>query len=347
MSAVPQEIESLIASLGDDAPCGPDLEYDPEFQALEQAGAGTPERQYGDKIFPAEPPDWPTVLESAQNLATRTRDLRVAVWLTRARARTGGLLGAWRGLQLLQGLLETHWDWVHPQLDASDGNDPTMRLNALAPLAAGDALLADLRAAALASRRGSLSLRELELGLGRAEAYGDEIQPTEAGVLQALADLAAAEPALAEALQGCAAAASAIAALVDERAGSAAPDLAPFTRLTAVGPLALGRLQSNAEGADDGSTSGDADATADGAAAPGGGGGGGSLRNRSDAIRELERVVQWLERHEPSHPAPLLLRRAQRLLNMSFLEIIQDMAPGGLDQVQTIAGPQPDSSSYD
>ena len=66
MSAIPQEIEPLIASLGDDAPCGPDLEYDPEFQSLEQAGAGTPERQYGDKVFPAEPPDWPTVLEHAQ-----------------------------------------------------------------------------------------------------------------------------------------------------------------------------------------------------------------------------------------------------------------------------------------
>lgn len=348
MSAVPPEIESLIASLGDDAPCGPDLEYDPEFQSLEQAGAGTPERQYGDKIFPAEPPDWPTVLEHAQSLATRTRDLRVAVWLTRARARTGGLPGAWRGLQLLQGLLETHWDWVHPQLDASDRNDPTMRLNALAPLAAGDALLADLRAAALASRRGSLTLRELELGLGRAEAYGDEIQPTEAGVLQALTDLIAADPALPETLQGCAAAASAIAALIDERAGSAAPDLAPFVRLTAAGPLALSRLQGSGDSAEgDGAADGSTDGPAEGGASSGGGGGGGALRNRSDAIRELERVVQWLERNEPSHPAPLLLRRAQRLLNMSFLEIIQDMAPGGLDQVQTIAGPQPDSNPYD
>ena len=346
MSAIPQEIDSLIASLGDDAPCGPDLEYDPEFQSLEQAGAGTPERQYGDKVFPAEPPDWPTVLEHAQGLATRTRDLRVAVWLTRGWARTGGLAGAWRGLQLLQGLLETHWDWVHPQLDATDGNDPTMRLNALAPLAAADAVLADLRAASLTGRRGSMSLRELELGLGRAEAYGDEVQPTEAGVLQGLSDLAAADPTLPDTLQGCASAAAAIAALIDERAGSAAPDLAPFARLLAVGPLALGRLQGAQGDGEDSPAGSDADAASEGSGGTGGGGGGGSLRNRSDVTRELERIVQWLERNEPSHPAPLLLRRAQRLLNMSFLEIIQDMAPGGLDQVQTIAGPQAESS-YD
>ncbi len=36
------ELEALLAPLDDSVPCGPDLEYDPVFQALEQAGAGTP-----------------------------------------------------------------------------------------------------------------------------------------------------------------------------------------------------------------------------------------------------------------------------------------------------------------
>ena len=45
-----------------------------------------------------------------------------------------------------------------------------------------------------------------------------------------------------------------------------------------------------------------------------------------------------LERIEPAHPSPLLLRRAQRLLNKSFLDIISDIAPGGLDEVKALAG---------
>jgi type VI secretion system protein ImpA len=331
MPAASYEIEPLLAPLSDEEPCGPDLRYDPDNQALEQAGEGKPETQYGDKVFPAEPPDWPQVYELALGLAARTRDVRVAVWLARSGARLYGLPGAWRGLQLLRGLIEQRWNLVHPQLDAEDNNDPTMRLNALVPLARPEALLADLRAAGLGSRRGSMTLRELELGLGRDEPHGDEPQPTESGVLQGLASLTAEA---AEALAGCAEAAQAIVDAVESQVGSAAPDLGALTRLLAIGPLALRRIADAGEG--------DADAE------PGEGGGGraaggsGAIRNRSDATRELERVCEWLERNEPSNPAPLLIRRAQRLMNMSFIEIIQDMAPGGIDQVQTIAGLQPE-----
>jgi type VI secretion system protein ImpA len=344
MPAASYEIEPLLTPLSDEEPCGPDLEYDPDFQSLERAGAGTPERQYGEKVFPAEPPDWPQVHELALGLAARTRDLRVAVWLARSGARLFGLPGAWLGLQLLQGLVEQRWDFAHPQLDASDNNDPTMRLNALTPLAAPEALLADLRAASIVARRGSLTLRELELGLGRDDPHGDETSPTEAGVLQGLAGLTSDQPEAATALQGCADAAAAIVAAVESQVGSAAPDLSAFTRLLDTGPVALARMAPDA-----GNGAGGDDAGSESGGGGGGGfavGGGGSIRNRADVVRELERVCEWLERNEPSHPAPLLLRRAQRLMNMSFMEIMQDMAPGGIDQVQTIAGPQPEQSSY-
>lgn len=343
MPAEPFEVEPLLQDLPGDAPSGPELDFDPDFQALERAGAGTPERQYGDKVFPAEPPDWPQVYELALGLAQRTRDVRLAVWLTRAGARLHGLGSAVRGLQLCQGLLERHWAGVHPQLDASDNNDPTMRMNALAPLGVADAVLADLRAAGLAPLRGSMTLRELELGLGKAEPYGEEARPTEAGVLQGLAALCESHPETGETLKAAAAAAQAIQAACESQVGSAAPNLAPLLKLLAAGTEALDKLAPGAAPAGD-----EAMAGADAAALVGNGavavGGGGVLRSRADAVRELERICEWLERNEPSHPAPLLLRRAQRLMNMTFIEIIQDMAPGGIDQVQTIAGPQPEQS---
>lgn len=340
------EIEPLLSALSEVAPCGPELDNDPEWQALDQAAAGKPERQYGDKVFPAEPPEWPQVHELAMNLAQRTRDVRLAVWLTRTGARLHGMPGAARGLQFVQALLEQRWDFVHPQLDASDNNDPTMRLNALAPLVAGDALLADLRAAGVAAVRGSLTLRELELGLGKAEPHGDEVRPSEAGVLQGLGAMVASHPEARQALIDALDAAKAIGAAVESQVGSLAPSLAPLTRLLQVGTLALGRLAP--EGGSE-LTGEDAEAEANagnhgGGRVGGGGGGGGAIRGRSDAARELERICDWFDRNEPGHPAPLLLRRAQRLMNMSFIEIIQDMAPGGIDQVQTIAGPQPEQS---
>lgn len=337
------DLEALRAPLDEGAPCGPDLEYDPVFQALEQAGAGTPERQYGDKVFPAEPPDWPSVREHALALAGRTRDLRVAVWLVRCGARGQGLAGALRGLQLVQGLLERQWDHLHPQLDATDDNDPTMRLNALLPLYAPDGALADLRLAAVAPVRGGLTLRDLELGLGRAEPLEGEVLPTEAGVLEGLRALVDKHPEVAETLTAAAAAARAIAETVQSAVGSRAPDAAPLVRLLAAGADAVARLQGGDAGAETTDDTGAPASYDTGGARTSGGAAGGALRTRADAARELERIATWIEQNEPSSPAPLLIRRAQRLMNMSFIEIIRDMASNGLDQVETIAGPREES----
>jgi type VI secretion system protein ImpA len=59
---------------------------------------------------------------------------------------------------------------------------------------------------------------------------------------------------------------------------------------------------------------------------------------REDATRAIEAVCAYLERAEPASPAPLLLRRAQRLMHMSFLDAVADLAPGGLEQLRTVAG---------
>jgi type VI secretion system protein ImpA len=340
--------DAFTAALDGDAPCGPDLEYDPAFQALNDAAAGKPERQYGDKVYPAEPPDWLTVYEQALDLAARTRDLRVGVWLTRSAARLHGMAGAVAGLRLVRALLETHWDALHPQLDAEDDNDPTMRLNALLPLYANDGALADLRNAALAPVRGGLRLRELELGLGRDEPTEGETQPTEGGVLEGLQALVERHPDTGEKITQAAEAAQAIAGVVESAVGSRAPDSAPLLRLLAAGTDALAKLQGDAGG--EAAADGDEEAGAgtdhsdgDDAAPRRGGRGGGAIRSRADAVRELQRVCDWIERNEPTNPAPLLIKRAQRLMNMSFLEIVREMAPAGVDQVETIAGPQTDS----
>jgi type VI secretion system protein ImpA len=68
----------------------------------------------------------------------------------------------------------------------------------------------------------------------------------------------------------------------------------------------------------------------------------GTIASRDDALRMLDRVCEWIERNEPSHPAPLLIRRAQRLMTKSFVEIIRDLAPDGMSQVQMLAGPDAD-----
>ena len=90
--------ESLLAPVSDDAPSGPDLTYDPDFLALEQAAVGKNEQQFGDTIIPAEEPEWRDVKERAEALLARTKDVRVAVLLARALTRMHNLEGLAAGL---------------------------------------------------------------------------------------------------------------------------------------------------------------------------------------------------------------------------------------------------------
>ena len=65
--------------------------------------------------------------------------------------------------------------------------------------------------------------------------------------------------------------------------------------------------------------------------------------SREDVVRLLDRACDYFKRYEPSSPVPLLLRRAKRLITKDFLEIIKDMAPGGLSEVKSIGGIEDES----
>jgi type VI secretion system protein ImpA len=89
----PNLVETLLAPVSEDAPCGGDLEYDPAFTALEAAAQGKPEQQFGDTVIAAVEPEWPAVAEQALALLRRTKDLRPAVLLARAATHVQGLEG--------------------------------------------------------------------------------------------------------------------------------------------------------------------------------------------------------------------------------------------------------------
>ena len=333
-------VDAFLAPVNDTAPCGEDLEYDPAFQVLEEAARGKAEQQFGDTVIAAQEPDWRAMQEQSLALLQRTRDLRVAIHLLRASTRLNGFGGFASGIKLVRGLLEKYWDHVYPQLDASDNNDPTMRLNALAPLAdpSGlladrDNVLADLRQAVIGHARDGMTVRQIELGLGKAEPASGESAPSEAGVTEALSAASGQFPELFGQIAGAHADVRGIEAVISAKAGAGiGPELRQLRMLTQHLAQAAAALQ----GASADTTEGGA--TEAGATPSVRGLGSGAINSRDDAIKALDRVCEWIGRNEPTNPAPLLIRRAQRLMGKSFLEIIRDLAPDGLKDVERIAG---------
>jgi type VI secretion system protein ImpA len=341
------ELEALLAETADHPPCGPNLEYDLQFVALADAARGKPEQQIGSTIIPAEQPDWGRVRQQAEALLTRSKDLRVAVLLTRALTRIDNLTGLRTGLRLLHGLLERYWEEVHPVPDPDDPDDIITRLNTLAPLVDADAVLMDVRSAlvVVSGPHGRVSVRDILVAAGRLSPADGETVPGQAQIESALASAAAENPDGINAVRDCFDAASAIHVLLADRVGSdRAMDLRPLSAMlklvmqacsAAVGHSPVASVQEavdmNREASPD-SIAPVAVATGAQTGIPN------DIRSREDAMRALDAVCAFYEYAEPGNPAPLLIRRAQRLMNKSFVEIMQDLAPDSLEQIRHIAG---------
>lgn len=328
------DISGLGAALTDaGAPCGPDLEYDPDFISVFLAAAGKPERQSGESVVPAEEPDWADVRRRAESLLTRSKDLRVALLLTRALTRTANFDGLHAGLQLIRQLLTQFWDDVHPRLDPAEDLDPTMRLNALASLTDPDAVLGDLRSARLVTsgHQSRVSVRDV-LGVAGKLPQADGA-PTQVEIETIVASAASGNELSVAAIRGALAEAVGIKAIMIDKVGSdRATDLSPLidalrTVVQAIDKVTGVETEALA-GADASDVSGERSKTP----------AIGEIRSREDAVRLLERVCAFIERTEPANPAPLFIRRAQQLLTKNFMEIIQDLAPDSLGQIQKMVG---------
>jgi type VI secretion system protein ImpA len=64
----------------------------------------------------------------------------------------------------------------------------------------------------------------------------------------------------------------------------------------------------------------------------------GQINTREDVVRALDQIIGYYERHEPSHPLPIVMKRAKRLVTMSFLEIMKDVAPDAMSQAEQLRG---------
>jgi type VI secretion system protein ImpA len=331
------DVQTLLAPISDDAPSGPDLEYDPEFVELESVSRGKLEQQFGDTVIPAEEPEWRDVAARAEALLGRSKDLRVAILATRAATRMQNVEGLATGLELIKELTERYWDTLHPDLDHEDSDDPTMRLNALGPLADPETFLRDVRSAYLVSspQHGRVAIRDILIAENKLPAGPDDTMtgPQISGIVQAVA---AENPLPLQASLACVQHVKALESLLtDKGVITQAPDLRPLLDMLQVtANVSTAALRaSGAEG-----DYGDADAAAGEGGQEGRARVPGQITSREDAIRVLENVCKFIEQSEPSNPAPLLIRRAQRLMSRSFIEIIADLAPESVAQIQKLAG---------
>lgn len=358
-------VEKLLEPIAGDQACGPDLSYDPRLDEIENLLKGKPEVEIGSVVKPAEPPDWGTLRDRAIDFLGAAKHLRVAVIFACSSLRTDGLEGFRDGLRVVRGLLEKYWGEVHPLLDPDDNNDPQQRLNLLSGLTAPRASVSGwlqtidyLYQVPLCQARGMAPIT-LDL-LQAAQSAAGNTEPREEGAPPAGPDLASIEAQIRgsdpENL-------TATHTLVQEalEAANGIDDYLSAT-LGAGGSISFEELTNTLEtlertianylpGAGGGDDSGGGDAGQD----EGGGGGGmgagpaisGSIRSRDDVVRMLDKICDYYRQVEPGSPVPYILRRAQKLAVMNFVDAMAELNLAGVEQLKPSMGSAVEAQAAD
>ena len=343
-------VEDLLKPIAGEKPCGEDFTYHPSFQNLETISRGKPETQFG----PGEEPDWKEVRDAALEVLGQSKHLGASVILTVSLLKTGELEGLRDGFAVVRGLTERFWNDLYPKLDPEDNNDPTERLNILNNLSSGGEpykFTGHLRQLVLCTSpsMGRITLQQIIAAKerGKPEA-GGEAKPASGP------DLNQIQAAFREA--GPAAATPAL-ALVEEIIGHAS-GIESFLDSTlgagkGVNFESLNKLLAEMKQALEPYAAGEAPAAGEAAAseaAPAGGGqarasagaaGVGGIHTRADVIKALGLICDYYRANEPSSPIPLILQRAQRLVDKDFMTILTDLTPDALKQLEVITGTQP------
>lgn len=289
------DIEELLQPISDAQPCGEDLSFSPELDAIANARrADDPTLEQGAWVTTLKEADWQFVAARCVDLiGKRSKDLQLAVWLAEASARTQGLRGLSDSLLLIGALCERHWDHLYPLPDEGGFEQRIGNLRwivARVPL-----MIVEIPV----TEGDGHSMKDFDTARAHG---GDELEALEAASRRSSR---AFYEAMVRDLDRCAAALADLERVVDDRVGQEGPSftaakaalqgmihfVTPFAR--EAGAMPKGQPEGEAgEGPAPRAISS------------------GPIQNRAQALAQLRIVAEFFRRTEPHSPVAYLAERA-------------------------------------
>jgi type VI secretion system protein ImpA len=291
------DIEQLLAPISESQPCGEDLSFSAELDAIANARrADDPTLEQGAWVTTLKEADWKFVAKRcAQLIQERSKDLQLAVWLAEASAKTSGLHGLGDALLVIGALCERYWDHVYPLPDEGGCEQRIGNLHWIAsrapqiifdiPITEGGAF--SMKQADAARVHGGEELEELEAARRRSSRMFYEV--------------------LMRDLDHCAAALADLERVVDDRVGQDGPS---FSGAKAALQSVIHFVTPSAREAGAVAEAGP-DAALDVADAPAPRAiSSGPIQNRAQALAQLRIVADFFRRTEPHSPVAYLAEKA-------------------------------------
>lgn len=357
--------EVLLSPIAGGQPCGEDLSFSTEFdQIADMRREDDPTLDQGEWVTTLKVADWPGVVQLTTRLLTeRTKDLRLAMWLTEALALTQGYGGLNQGLQLCAALCQQYWADLYPQADDGDMEE---RIGNIAWLLQRLVQLADTRPVVRTRQGTTYSLqdwRAAKLQQSNGSGVGADSGQTDKVTLDQFkramnetkredmsTNLSALREANTQLLNWQ--------AMIDGHLGDNGPGFVAAKEALSQALHDMERLAReaglSAAPADDTTDSdlpGDAGAgtsdSIDDQSSPRAGGTGGPLRTRAQALQQLRDVAAFFRRTEPHSPVAYLAEKAVKWGDMPLHEWLRKVVKdqGAMSHLQELLGIENDENS--
>jgi type VI secretion system protein ImpA len=338
-------LERLLAPVGGARPCGEDLAFSSEIDAIVRARqADDPSLEQGAWVTELKEADWKFVAKQcAQLIEQRSKDLQLAVWLAEAEAKTAGLRGLADSLMLVAALCDRWWDGLYPLPD-EDGHE--RRIGNLSWLAARIApLLREVPLTESQTGQPGYALRDFDVARMHG---GEELAKLEAA-------RARSSPAFFAALlrdgEHCAGALERIEHSIDARLGVDGPSFSAAksglqSLMLFVKPMVKGGA-APPETRQAAGCSPAASASPAVAVEAANGGTGGPPQSRAQALAQLRDVAEFFRRTEPHSPVAYLAEKAahwgEQPLHVWLRSVVKDDA--SFAHIEEMLGVAPQSAN--
>jgi len=340
------ELEKMLCPVSADDPGGSNAEYDALYVQLEEFAIGKPASTMGDSVVEGTDPDWRALKNACLKLWEKTRDLRVAMYLSIAEFSLEGMTGFSDSLAVVEYLVTDLWDSFYPRLDPDDDNDPTERLNIFSMISPAPGTYSDPLMFLNRFRMGKLiagkkyTLRDYMILNGDLDAGEEKLDPVLfQGEMRAVP--------IEEMQKNKDLTDKIIGQLnhIRDTVNNIVPEgCSAFTGLLSelkvlqkfYGSFLLQQPTANVSGNDEQAETSGAAATFRAPAffdiasyVP---------SSRSEALLLLKKAAEYFQNAEPTSPVPFLVDRAIRMATMSFLDLLGDIEPNAMEKGREIFG---------
>lgn len=324
-------------------PTGIDIEYDARFIDIQSLVEGKPEQQYGDVIIEAQEPDWDTVEKLCRQILSESKDIRVFCFYAQALTANYGILGFKKGCEIIHANIGRYWEDLYPKLvNEEDEFDAFYRSGSIGLLIADSGIIQQLNESNILyspSKKSYIKLKSVASilinnddgsYLGGKEKLIEDLKVAyqnnqeellflkealdfllniesvfKSNIKDFYLDFSVIKKPL-EVIASLLVRPSDIAENEQKISSMEKPDVPNKTMIKPVTDIQkLDDIK---------------------------------IKDRTDVKIVLEKLNIYFRLKEPSHPAPLFIERLQKLMDMNFYEILKNISPDSLDNLDMIIG---------